>query len=73
MVGVMTNKLMIDFTDLNCLKHVIDPSKISHVQLRDLSNEGKMIFTFHLVGPHVIPVSVDKTTAARLMKELEQS
>lgn len=61
---------MLNFTDLHMIKHSIDPTKVSHVQLRDVSSEGKMVLTFHLAGPHVIPVTVDKVTAARLMKEI---
>lgn len=63
---------MIIFTDLHLVKHIIDPTQVCHTQLRNFSNEGKMVFTFHMVGPHVIPVAVDRVTAARLMKELEQ-
>lgn len=59
---------MINFTDLSGYQHVIYLTRISHIQAREV--EDKVIITFHLVGPHTLPVNVDKTTSKRILKEL---
>ena len=59
---------MISFTDLNRTKHVINLANLNNVQLSE--KNGTLVMSFHMIGPHTVPVSIDKTTAARLMKEL---
>ena len=61
---------MLKFTDLHLVKHIIDIDKICHVQLRDCSSDGKWIFTFHLIGPHLVAATTDRVTADRIMKEI---
>lgn len=59
---------MIFFTDLNFTKHVINLANLNNVQLSE--KNGALVMSFHMIGPHLVAVTVDKTTAARLMKEL---
>lgn len=59
---------MLQFTDLNHVKHSIHLVNLNNVQLRD--NNGSLIMSFHMNGNHVVPVTIDKTTADRLMKEM---
>lgn len=61
---------MIFFTDLNFTKHVVNVANLNNVQLSD--KNGTLVMSFHMIGPHVIPVNVDRVTADRLMKELEK-
>ncbi|MDQ8953749.1 hypothetical protein RFH42_12365 [Acinetobacter rudis] len=60
---------MIFFTDLNFTKHAINLANLNNVQLSE--KNGALVMSFHMVGPHVIPATVDRKTADRLMKELE--
>ena len=59
---------MLQFTDLSGFEHFIYLTRISHIQEREI--EDKTIITFHLVGPHTVPVNVDKATAKRVLSEL---
>lgn len=59
---------MLNFTDLNGFEHVIYLTRISHIQVREIGD--KTIITFHLVGPHTLPVNLHKKTAARILKEI---
>lgn len=60
---------MIKFTDLHHTRHIINIANLNNVQLSEKS--GVLVISFHMIGPHVIPVNVDRVTADRLMKELE--
>lgn len=59
---------MIQFVDLSGFVHVIYLTRISHIQVRDV--EDKTIITFHLVGPHTLPVNLNRQTARRILKEI---
>lgn len=59
---------MLHFTDLNGFEHVVYLTRISHIQVREI--EDKTIITFHLVGPHTLPVNLDNQTARRVLKEI---
>lgn len=59
---------MLQFTDLNHEKHCIHLSNLNNVIFREKADCH--VISFHMLGNHVVPVSVDRTTADRLHKEL---
>ena len=59
---------MLQFTDLNYVKHIINISNVNNVVIRN--NNGAHVITFHTAGQHVVPATVDVKTAERIFKEL---
>ena len=59
---------MLQFADLNYVKHIINISNVNNVVIRN--NNGAHVITFHMPGKHVVPVTVDVKTAERIFKEL---
>lgn len=61
---------MLVFTDIGKIKHVFDLNKFVHMHVREV--DEKVILTMHMVGPHVVPVTVDIETAERVLTKLNQ-
>lgn len=61
---------MLQFTDLNLTKHIININinNVNNVVIRN--NNGSHVVTFHMPGQHVVPATVDVKTAERIFKEL---
>lgn len=59
---------MLQFTDLHHTKHTIHLANMTNVVYR-LQN-GAHIITFHMLGNHIVPATVDRVTAERLIQEL---
>ena len=59
---------MLQFTDLNYVKHIINISNVNNVVIRN--NNGAHVITFHMAGHHIVPATVDASTAERILKEL---
>ena len=59
---------MLQFTDLNLTKHIININNVNNVVIRN--NNGAHVVTFHMAGQHVVPATVDVKTAERIFKEL---
>ena len=59
---------MLQFTDLNQAKHTIHLANMTNVVYRK-TNDAHVI-TFHMLGNHIVPATVDRVTAERLLKEL---
>ena len=59
---------MLQFTDLNHTKHIINMSNVNNVVIRN--NNGAHVITFHMAGHHIVPATVDVRTAERILKEL---
>ena len=69
---------MLQFTDLNYTKHIINISNVNNVVIRNNNGAhvitfhmpGQHVITFHMPGQHVVPATVDVKTAERIFKEL---
>ncbi|WP_180040738.1 MULTISPECIES: hypothetical protein [unclassified Acinetobacter] len=59
---------MLQFTDLNNAEHTIHLANMTNVVYRK-TNDAHVI-TFHMLGNHIVPATVDSVTAARLIQEL---
>ena len=59
---------MLQFTDLNMTQHFINVANLNNVQVSN--KNGQLVMSFHMTGHHIVPVSIDKATADRLIKEL---
>lgn len=59
---------MLQFTDLNHSKHTINLANMNNVVYRN--NNGAHVITFHMSGHHIVPATVDSTTAERILNEL---
>lgn len=59
---------MLQFTDLGHAKHTINLTNMNNVVYR--KNNGAHVITFHMAGHHIVPATVDASTAERILKEL---
>lgn len=59
---------MLQFTDLNHTNHIINMNNVNNVVIRN--NDGAHVITFHMMGQHIVPVTVDAVTAERITKIL---
>jgi len=59
---------MLQITDLHHNKHIINLANLNNVVIRD--NNGTNVVTFHMAHQHAVPVTVDKTTLARIFQVL---
>lgn len=59
---------MLQFTDLNHTKHTINLNNLNSVTMR--SENEQIRLTFHMLGPHAVPVIIDSNTANRIHQEL---
>ena len=57
---------MLQFTDLNLTKHIININNVNNVVIRN--NNGSHVVTFHMPGQHVVPATVDVKTAERISR-----
>lgn len=55
---------MLQFTDLNHTKHTINLYNLNSVTMRYENDQIRL--TFHMVGPHAVPVIIDSITADRI-------
>ncbi len=49
-------------------QHFINIANLNNVQFSN--KKGQLVMSFHMAGHHTVPVSIDKATADRLIKEL---
>lgn len=63
---------MLRFYDNQNFEHGFNLEKFVHVHVRT-SDEKNVTLTIHMLGPHVIPVTVNIITAKRVLKEIEQN
>ena len=59
---------MLEITDLGLVKHMINLHNLNNVVFRQQSDAH--VISFHMRDHHVVPVTVDKVTAARIESEL---
>ena len=59
---------MLQFTDLNHTKHTINLDNLNSVTMRFENDQIRL--TFHMLGPHAVPVIIDSITANRIHEEL---
>lgn len=59
---------MLQFTDLNHTKHTINLNNLNSVTMRFENEQIRM--TFHMIGPHAVPVIIDSITADRIHEVL---
>lgn len=62
---------MLQFTDLNHVKHTIHLKNLNNVTAR--IQNGLTHITFHMIGPHAVPLILDSVTSERIQKQLENS
>ena len=55
---------MLQFTDSNQIKHIINMSNVNNVVIRN--NNNAHVISFHMPGQHVVPVTVDEETLERI-------
>lgn len=60
---------MLRFFDNQNLEHVFNLENFVHLQVRT-SDEKNVTLTIHMLGPHLIPVTVSKATAKQVLIEL---
>jgi len=60
---------MLRFFDNQNFEHVFNLENFVHVHVRK-SDEKNVTLTIHMLGPHVIPVTVNNVTANRVLKEM---
>lgn len=58
---------MLQFTDVNNATHFINLTNLNNVVVRE--KEEFSVLAFHM-NNHVVPITVDRSTAERLIKEL---
>lgn len=60
---------MLKFHDNQNLEHVFNLENFVHLHVRT-SDEKNVTLTIHMLGPHLIPVTVNKATAKQILIEL---
>lgn len=56
---------MLTFKDLNHNRHFINLRTLNNTVV--VERNGQTTISFHMIGPHVVPVQVDKVTAERIL------
>ncbi|MDM1274046.1 MULTISPECIES: hypothetical protein [Acinetobacter] len=61
---------MLQFIDSNFAEHSIHIANLNNVVSRDAGD--KFVLAFHMVGGHMVPVTVDRATAQRIFEDLKE-
>lgn len=62
---------MLKFTDSNNVLHFVNIENLNNVVIRE---QGQLnVFAFHMNNQPVLPITVDRSTAGRLMYELGEA
>lgn len=67
----MTEKTILRFTDLNNAKHFVNLTNLNNVVVREQAEYN--VLAFHMNNQSVVPITVDRSTAERLMIELGEA
>lgn len=59
---------MLQFTDLNNAKHFVNLTNLNNVVIREQADRN--VLAFHMNNQSVVPITVDRSTAERLIIEL---
>ena len=59
---------MLQFTDLNNTMHFVNLTNLNNVVVREQAECN--VFAFHMNNQSVVPITVDRSTAERLIAEL---
>lgn len=59
---------MLQFTDLNNAKHFVNIDNLNNVVIREQADCH--VLAFHMMNQSVVPITVDRSTAERVMKEM---
>lgn len=62
---------MLQFTDLNNAKHFVNLANLNNVVVREQTECH--VLAFHMNNQSVVPITVDRQTAERLMYELREA